>query len=88
MSLADKEPNYTRSLKCQSNTSKLEALKAQLDFREKVLGQEYSNWYVFCPSQNKRKLTVDEVRKAVVFLLNLKRPRKAGREKDQAQMEG
>ena len=47
--------------KCKSNTSKLKALKAQLDFRKKVLEQEYNDRYVFCLSKNKRKLTVDEV---------------------------
>ena len=47
--------------KCKSNTSKLKALKAQLDFRKKVLEQEYNDQYVFCLSKNKRKLSVDEV---------------------------
>jgi len=44
---------------------------------------------VFCLSRNKKKLTVEEVSgKTVVLLLNLQRPGRAGREKDQAQMEG
>ena len=47
--------------KCKSNTSKLKALKAQLDFRKKVLEQEYNDRYVFCLSKNKRKLSVNEV---------------------------
>ena len=47
--------------KCKSNTSKLKALKAQLNFRKKVLEQEYNDQYVFCLSKNKRKLSVDEV---------------------------
>ena len=47
--------------KCKSNTSKFKALKAQLDFRKKVLEQEYNDQYVFCLSKNKRKLSVDEV---------------------------
>ena len=47
--------------KFKSNTSKLKALKAQLDFRKKVLEQEYDDRYVFCLSKNKRKLSVGEV---------------------------
>ena len=47
--------------KFKSNTSKLKALKAQLDFRKKVLEQEYDDQYVFCLSKNKRKLSVGEV---------------------------
>ena len=47
--------------KCKSNTLKLKALKAQLDFRKKVLEQEYDDRYVFCLSKNKKKLSVGEV---------------------------
>ena len=36
-------------------------IESILNFRKKVLEQEYNDQYVFCLSKNKRKLSVDEV---------------------------
>lgn len=48
-------------LKLKSKTSKLQALKAQLDFRKKVLEQGHIDNHIFCLSKSKQKLSVDEV---------------------------
>ncbi len=47
--------------KLKSRTSKLQALKAQLDFRKKVLEQSHVDKTVFYLSKNKRKLSADEI---------------------------
>ena len=47
--------------KCKSNTSKLKVLKAQLDFRKKVLEQEYNDRYVFCLSKTKENFRLMKV---------------------------
>ena len=47
--------------KLKTKSSKLEALKFQLDFRRKVLEQSHVDKSIFCLSKNRRKLTVDEV---------------------------
>ena len=48
-------------MKLKTKTSKLQALKAQIDFRKKVLEQNPVNKSIFCLSRNKKKLSVDEV---------------------------
>ena len=48
-------------MKLKTKTSKLHALKAQLDFRKKVLEQNPVDKSIFCLSKNKQKLSVDEV---------------------------
>ena len=47
--------------KLKSKTSKLQALKAQLYFRKKVLGQVHADKSIFCLSKNRKKLSVGEV---------------------------
>ena len=47
--------------KLKSKTSKLQALKAQLDFRKKVLEQVCTDKSIFCLSKNRKKLSVGEV---------------------------
>jgi hypothetical protein len=47
--------------KLKSKTGELRALKAQLDFRKKVLEQVCIDKSVFCLSKNRTKLSVDEV---------------------------
>ena len=47
--------------KLKSKTSKLQALKAQLDFRKKVFEQICTDKSIFCLSKNRRKLSVNEV---------------------------
>lgn len=48
-------------MKLKSKTAKLTALKAQLDFRKKVLEQNHVDKSIFCLSKNKKKLSVEEV---------------------------
>jgi len=47
--------------KLKSKSSKLQALKVQLDFRHKVLEQCPADKNIFHLSKNKRKLSVEEV---------------------------
>ena len=48
-------------MKLKTKTSKLQALKAQLDFRKKVLEQNPVDKSILCLSkENKQKLSVDE----------------------------
>ena len=56
-------------MKLKSKTSKLQALKVQLDFRRKVLEQKYDNRTVFYLSKDKRKLSVEEVCRNLYKLL-------------------
>ena len=48
-------------MKLKTKTSKFQALKAQLDFRKKVLEQNPADKSVFCLSKNKKKLSIEEV---------------------------
>ena len=49
-------------MKLKTKTSKLQALKAQLDFRKEVLEQNPVDKSIFCLSRNKKKkLSVDDV---------------------------
>ena len=48
-------------MKLATKTSELQSLKCQLEFRKKVLEEDYGDKSVFYLSRNRRKLSVDEV---------------------------
>ncbi len=56
-------------LKLKSKTSKLKALKTQLDFRKKVLQQTHPNKIIFQLSHQGRQHTVNEMKHNLLKLL-------------------